>query len=455
MKKIDPKIFREYDIRGVADTDFGNDVLHDLSRAMGTFLVREGGARTIAVGRDCRVSSSRIAPKLIEGLMATGVKVVDVGLVPTPVLYFAIHELGAEAGIMITGSHNPPEYNGFKIGLGSGTLFGSQIQSIRAILEERSFIDGKGSKSETSVREAYFQKVASSIRGPLGLKVVVDSGNGMAGIVAPELFRRLGCEVIELFSEPDGTFPNHHPDPTVAKNLTDCIAAVKKHGADVGVAFDGDADRIGAVDPTGRILFGDELLALYAREVLKEHPKATIISDVKASHRLFEDIAKHGGNPLMWKTGHSLIKAKMKEVGALLAGEMSGHVFFKDRYYGFDDAIYAAARLFELVKENGSSPAELLRDMPPSFSTPELRVDCPDEVKFSVVEKARRQFESMGLKVNSIDGARIDFGDGWGLVRASNTQPVLVYRFEAVSQARMDEIRSTMEKVVRGLLPNR
>jgi phosphomannomutase/phosphoglucomutase len=444
----DTNIFREYDIRGVADTDFSDAAMHKLSRAMGTYLRKHGSARSVTVGRDCRVSSTRIIEGLKAGLVDCGLRVIDVGLVPTPVLYFSVHHLRSDAGIMVTGSHNPPEYNGFKVGLGSGTLFGEQIQTIRKIWEGGDFSHGEGSSESTDVVEAYYKKIVGDIKHPLGLKVVCDSGNGMGGIVAPELFRRLGCEVIELFSDPDGTFPNHHPDPTVVENMQDCIAAVKKHGAHVGVGFDGDADRIGAVDPTGRILYGDELLALYARAVLKVNPGATIISDVKASHRLFDDIAKHGGKPIMWKTGHSLIKAKMKETHSVLAGEMSGHMFFKDRYYGFDDAIYAAARLFEIIAESKQTPAEMLADLPPSFSTPELRVDCPDATKFAVVQASREEFEKRGLKVNAIDGARIDFGDGWGLVRASNTQPVLVFRFEATSEKRLAEIRQTMEAVV-------
>jgi phosphomannomutase / phosphoglucomutase len=445
---VNRAVFREYDIRGVADTDFADAAMAPLGKAIGTYLRQNGSVRTVAIGRDCRVSSLRISVALKHALSSCGLRVVDVGLVPTPLLYFAAQHLRTDAGIMVTGSHNPPEYNGFKIALGSGTLYGDQIQEIKSYCESENFSVGEGSEETAQVQEAYFQKILSDITHPLKLKVVVDSGNGMGGIVGPELFRRLGCEVIELFSEPDGTFPNHHPDPTVAENLTECIRAVKETGAQVGVGFDGDADRIGVVDPSGRLIYGDELLALYAREVLENIPGATILSDVKASHRLFEDIAKHGGKPLMWKTGHSLIKAKMKEVGSPLAGEMSGHVFFKDRYYGFDDAIYAAARLFELLAKHKASPAQLLSDMPPSFCTPELRVDCPDAFKFEVVAESRKDLEEMGLKVNPIDGARVDFGDGWGLVRASNTQPVLVYRFEATTEKRLTEIRELVEGVV-------
>jgi phosphomannomutase/phosphoglucomutase len=305
------------------------------------------------------------------------------------------------------------------------------------------------------VKERYLEMVVGNIKHPLNLKIVVDSGNGMGGVVGPELYRRLGCEVTELYSEPDGRFPNHHPDPTVADNLRDLVREVKAKDAVVGIGFDGDADRIGAVDKRGRVIYGDELLTLYARSILKKNPQAKIISEVKASHRLYQDIARQGGTPIMWKTGHSLIKAKMKEEGALIAGEMSGHMFFNDRYFGFDDAVYAGARLLEILAETGKTPAQLLADLPGSVATPEIRVDCSDEKKFHVVEKARQQFEKRGLKVNDIDGARVEFGDGWGLVRASNTQPVLVFRFEATNQQRLQEIRSLMEDVVHHVMQQR
>jgi len=445
---LNEKIFREYDIRGVADKDLPDSTLQPLSRALGTYLKRSG-AKVITLGRDCRVSSPRIHEQMLAGLLSTGLNVIDVGLVPTPLLYFSVFHLKMGGGIMITGSHNPPEHNGFKTCVGHGTLYGEEIQKVREMVLRKDFETGKGELHHEDVRESYFQTVLRSIRHPLPLKIVVDNGNGMAGGFSAELYRRLGCEVIDLFPEPDGTFPNHHPDPTVMENLEDLIAAVKKHGAVAGIAFDGDADRIGLVDPTGRVIYGDELLVLYARQVLEAHPGAKIISEVKASHRLYQDIAAHGGVPIMWKTGHSLIKAKMKEEKALLAGEMSGHIFFNDRWYGFDDALYAGARAIEILAESKKTPAELLHDLPSSFTTPEIRVDCPDETKFQVVEKAKQAFEKAGLKVNGIDGARVEFGDGWGLVRASNTQPVLVFRFEASTQARLDEIRKIVETTVK------
>lgn len=448
---LNEKIFREYDIRGVADRDLPHNVVSKLGRAIGSYVKRKGG-KTLTVGRDCRISSDRIRQSLIDALLSTGVNVIDIGLVPTPLLYFSVFELNSDGGIMITGSHNPPEHNGFKICVGKTTIHGEEIQYLKQIIQKDSYESGKGTLSEKDIKPLYTSMILKNIKHPLNLKVCVDSGNGMGGIIGPEIFRKLGCEVVELFSDLDGRFPNHHPDPTVIENLSFLAEKVKQTNAVVGIGFDGDADRIGVVDPSGKPIYGDELLVIYAREILKENSGATIISEVKASHRLFNDIALHGGRPILWKTGHSLIKAKMKEEGALLAGEMSGHIFFNDRYYGFDDAIYAAARLLEILAINKKTTAELITDLPVSFSTPEIRKDCPDEIKFTVVERALKQFQSQGLKVNAIDGARVEFGDGWGLVRASNTQPVLVLRFEASSQDRLNEIRSRLENTVSSLL---
>jgi phosphomannomutase/phosphoglucomutase len=447
--QLNSKIFREYDIRGIADRDLTPFVVEGIGRAVATY-VRNRGGKTLALGRDCRVSSERIFRSLLTGLLESGIDVIDVGLVPTPLLYFSVIELKTDSGIMITGSHNPGEHNGFKICVGPSTIHGDEIQEIKNLVIKSDFITAttRGSLTEENVLERYISKVSGSVTLSRPVKVVVDSGNGMGGIVGPELYRRMGCEVVELYSELDGRFPNHHPDPTVMDNLTELVGKVKETGAVVGIGFDGDADRIGAVDPSGRILFGDELLVLYARHILKKNPGATVISEVKASHRLFNDVRTQGGVPIMWKTGHSLIKAKMKEVSALVAGEMSGHMFFNDRYFGYDDAIYAGARLLELLSEGQETPAQLLADLPESFTTPEIRVDCADEIKFEVVEKSRAKLQEMGFEVIAIDGARVEFEDGWGLVRASNTQPVLVYRFEAVSQKRLDEIRGLVEGVV-------
>lgn len=448
---MNPKIFREYDIRGIADTDLTDPVVTGIGKAIGTFVQRNGGKR-ITLGHDCRLSSPRLKKALLSGLLSTGMNVVEIGLVPTPLLYYSVFELKVDGGIMITGSHNPGEHNGFKICVGKSTIHGEDIQHLKKMIEKEDYLTGKGQVTSEEVISRYTDMVVKNIPHPLKLNVVVDSGNGMAGVVIGNLMRKLGCEVTELFSELDGRFPNHHPDPTVLENMSFLIDEVKRKKADIGIAFDGDADRIGAVDPTGRQLYGDELLVLYSRDILESHRGAKIISEVKASHRLFDDIAAHGGTPILWKTGHSLIKAKMKEEGALLAGEMSGHMFFNDRYYGYDDAIYAAARLAEILAKKKKTPVQLLADLPPSFTTPEIRVDCSDEIKFQVVSKARETFEKQGLKVNGIDGARVEYADGWGLVRASNTQPVLVFRFEATSDKRLKEIRRSIESVVEKLI---
>lgn len=443
---FNPSIFREYDIRGIAEKDLSSALAERLGYAYARLLAERAGRPlaelTVSVGRDCRITSDAYASSLIRALSSCGLRVLDLGTCPTPLTYFSIFHKGLDGGIMVTGSHNPANYNGFKIGVGKSTLHGQDIQLLRQLIEESVRPpEAKGSVSPYSVIPDYISYLVSHARPLRRLKIVLDAGNGTASTVAPELFRRLGAEVTALYCELDGRFPNHHPDPTVPDNLRALVAKVTEVGADFGVAFDGDSDRIGLVDETGRIIFGDELMVLLSRDLLRERPGATIISEVKSSHRLYQDIANNGGVPIMWKTGHSLIKSKMKESGALLAGEMSGHIFFADRYFGYDDAIYAALRVFEIASKAGAPVSSLLADLPPSFSTPEIRVDCEEEKKFALVEAAKALL-SPGRKTTDIDGVRVDFGDGWGLIRASNTQPVLVLRFEAPSQARLSEIRN-------------
>lgn len=436
---INPNIFREYDIRGIVGPDLNESAVNILAAAIGTFF-RKNGAKRVAIGYDARESSPGFAEILTEGLNRSGVSVVSIGRVPTPVLYHTVYTRDVDGGVMITGSHNPPDHNGFKICLGKQALFGDQIRGIGAIAAAGEFSEGTGSRERLEVLDEYIEDILSRVSfGTRKLRVAVDSGNGMGGVTAIPIYKRLGIDLIELYSDPDPAFPNHHPDPTVMENLSDVIASVRQNGADVGIAFDGDGDRIGVVDETGRIIWGDELTVLLSRSVLEENPGATVIAEVKCSQKLFDDIAAHGGTPLMWKAGHSLIKAKMKETGAVLAGEMSGHIFFADRFYGFDDAAYVGARLLEILSRTDKPMSALLSDIPPSFSTPEIRIPCPDDKKFDVVESIAREFSSTN-EVITIDGARILFEGGWGLVRPSNTQAILVLRFEADSQERLDEI---------------
>jgi phosphomannomutase/phosphoglucomutase len=437
-------IFREYDIRGVVGRDLTDEAVYDVARAAGTFF-QANGARRVSLGRDARESSPRFRDIMIRGLNETGCDVIDVGMVPTPLLYFTLFSEDVEAGVMITGSHNPADNNGFKICLGRSTIFGEQISEIKRIALSGVFAKGDGRREERDEVARYCDHILSDIRlGGRRLKVIVDAGNGMGGFIAAPLYRRMGCDVVELFCEPDSRFPNHHPDPTVIENMRFAIDAVKAQGADLAIAFDGDADRIGVVDETGRVIWGDQLMVLFAREILKTRPGSTFIAEVKCSQVLFDDIRRHGGQAIMWKVGHSLIKAKMKETGAALAGEMSGHIFFADRYFGYDDALYAGARLMEILTNTNEPLSALLADLPQTVTTPEIRRDCPDEKKFDVVRALTEEFKR-GNEVIDIDGARILFEHGWGLVRASNTQPVIVLRFEADSREHLNEIQSQVE----------
>ncbi len=444
-------IFRAYDIRGIVDVDFDLEWVRRLGQTLGAYFL-QCGHQSAVVGRDCRPSSPSFNHALADGLSASGVDVINIGMVPTPVLYFAVKHLGKSAGVMITASHNPPEYNGFKIWSGFTTIYGTEIQKIRTIFENNAFPSGNGLICEHDIMPAYIDAVTSGTSLARPIKVVVDAGNGAGGPAMLDILRRLGAETVPLYCEPDGNFPNHHPDPTIEANMTDLIAKVAAEGAEVGIGLDGDADRLGVVDAAGRLLNGDELLAIYARELLARRPGSQIIADVKCSDRLFKDIRNRGGDPLMWITGHSVVKAKMQETGAPLAGELSGHMFFDDQWHGFDDAIYGAARLLGIL----SRSTEKLTEMPGwplAFSTREIQLPCPDSCKERAVSMARENFKAK-YNTYDIDGARVSFDDGWGLVRASNTQPVLVLRFEAENAARLAEIKDEMETVIKSCVEN-
>ena len=457
-------LFREYDIRGVVGKDLTLELAGEIGKAFGSYLIRQGRSR-IALGRDVRLTSPPLRDRLLEGLLSTGIEVTDIGICPTPLLYFSLFRLPVQGGVIITGSHNAAEFNGFKLCVGKAAIFGEEIQKIRRLVEQRDYEQGHGQLRHSEIIPDYIDYLAGKFSGSLAhrkrpLKVVVDAGNGTAGVVAPTLLRKLGCEVVELYCEEDGRFPNHHPDPTVIENLKDLIEKVAQTGADVGIGYDGDADRIGVVDDQGQVIWGDRLMLIFARDILAAHPAGqqpppVFVSEVKGSHLLYEDIRKRGGRAIMWKTGHSLIKAKMKEEKAALGGEMSGHIFFADRYFGYDDAVYASCRLVEILARSDSPLSSLLSDLPRTYSTPEIRVDCPDDVKFKVVEKLQQVLLAPGFKADAsqlaisevitVDGVRVTFSHGWGLVRASNTQPALVLRYEADSEAGLDGIRKWME----------
>lgn len=448
---ISQTIFRQYDVRGVVGRDLTNEVAYGIGRGYAAYLASKGIQGAVAVGRDNRPSGDALRDELVRGLTECGVDVVDIGVVPTPLLYWSLHHEQVVGGIQITGSHNPPEYNGFKMCVGTGSLHGTEIQKLFALIVANQFPKGSGTVTKVEVVDRYVADIAARV-GPLRradgsrLKVVYDCGNGAGALVAPQLMRALDVDGVGLFTESDGTFPNHHPDPTVPENLEDCIAAVRSSGAEIGVAFDGDADRIGVVDRTGRIIWGDHILILYARDVLARTGLGQpIIFDVKCSQALTDEIERAGGVAVMWKTGHSLIKDKMKELHAPIAGEMSGHMFFTESFYGHDDALYAAARLLRIIADSGKTIDELLSDVPPFVSTPELRIDTDEVAKFAIVERAAAHFKATH-DIIDVDGVRVLFGDGWGLLRASNTQPVIVARFEARSEERLAEIRDVMER---------
>lgn len=444
---MNPNIFRAYDIRGIADTDLNDDTVDRIGKAYGTRML-EGGSSIVCVGRDVRLSSERISGALIRGILSTGLDVVDIGMAPTPVLYFSIFEHKTQGGVMVTGSHNPIEFNGLKLNAFDGSvisLHGEDIQDLRKRIESGAFRKGSGKTVKKEIIPAYKKMLMEKIHLQRSFRIVIDSGNGTAGPIAPEVFERMGCIVEKLFCEPDGHFPNHLPDPTVMKNIVDLRKKVLSTHADMGLGYDGDADRVGLVDDLGRVVFADQILALLARDVLSRNPGEKIVFDVKCSQLLPEEIERLGGKPIMWKTGHSLLKAKMKEVHAPLAGEMSGHIFFKDGYFGYDDGIYVSFRLVQYLSEQKKKLSDLVDELPRFISTPEIRIDCPDEHKFIVVEKLVQSFKK-DYQVVDVDGAQVLFGDGWGLVRASNTQGLLVLRFEAKTEKRLSEIREIFRK---------
>jgi phosphomannomutase / phosphoglucomutase len=447
---MNPQIFREYDIRGIVGRDFDASDMEHIGLAFGTYVRQRGGKR-LAVGRDHRLSSESLCAALSKGLRATGCDIVDVGLVPTPLLYFSLFHLNTDGGCMITASHNPADYNGIKLCFGRGALHGDEIQQIGRLAKHGPFTEGSSERTEAEVRSPYMAYITNQIQLHRPLRVVVDAGNGTSGLVIQDLLRQLGCEVYELFCEVDGTFPNHHPDPTVPENLAAIIREVQVRQADVGLAYDGDSDRLGVIDERGEIIWGDRLLVLFAREVLSRQPGAKVIFDVKCSQVLVDDIRRHGGKPIMWMTGHSLIKKKLYEEQAALAGEMSGHLFFADGYFGYDDALYASCRLLQILDRAKAPLSSLLADLAVTYSTPEIRVTCADEDKFMVVEQLKTRFQQVGQvrEVITIDGARIVLPDGWGLVRASNTQPALVLRFEATTAERLEAIQTFVTEHLR------
>ena len=444
---INQSIFRAYDIRGVVSTDLRPDVVELIGKALGTLYPQ---CQRVVVGRDGRLTSKQLADHLISGLRSTGVNVIDIGEVPTPVLYFAAHALKTGSGLMVTGSHNPPEYNGIKMVMDEKTLFGEMIQAIYDCIKRDAFSsDNEGSLEQVNILDNYIDAICERVKLKRPLSVAIDCGNGVAGPSARTLFTQLGCELTELFCEVDGTFPNHHPNPSEPENLDDLITAVKQKNLDLGLAFDGDGDRVGIVDENGDVLWADRQMMLYARDVLSRNPGAEIIFDVKSSRNLSKYIEQHGGKPTMWKTGHSFIKNKMKETGALLAGEMSGHIFFKERWFGFDDGLYAAARMLEILSADPRPVSEIFNELPNDISTPEITVKLKKDGEQHVfIEKFVQQSNFADAELSTIDGVRADYKYGWGLVRASNTTPSLVIRFEAEDENKLNQIKQDFKKQI-------
>lgn len=445
---IKSEVFRQYDIRGIVGEQLNEESYYLIGKGFGTML-RNKGMKSIVIGGDARHSTRGFMDSFIKGALETGCEITDIGMVATPILYFAIWELKQDGGAMVTASHNPSQYNGCKLNLGLGSVYADALQDLLKLIQSEKFVQGDGKliKNENVV-EDYIQYIVDNVDISRPVKVIVDGGNGMGGPYLPEILRRKGCEVIEMYCEPDGDFPNHHPDPTVEKNMVDLARAVVEAEYELGIGLDGDADRIGVVDEKGKMLFGDQILNILARDYLAKNPGKTVIADVKCSKNLYDDIKARGGKAIMYKTGHANIKMRMKEIGVEFAGEMSGHVFLGDRYLGFDDAIYVSCRFIEIVANTQMPVSQYLADQPKMYNTPELHTKCEDSRKFDVVQKVCDEFKQGGYDVNDIDGARITFADGWGLIRASNTTPVLVTRYEASTEARMNEIRNLIETVI-------
>ncbi len=449
---LSPEIFKAYDIRGIVHKTLTPHTVHQIGMAIGSEAL-ERGEKTIVVGRDGRLSGPELVDVLTEGLASTGCNVIDVGMVPTPLLYFATYELGTGSGVAVTGSHNPPDYNGLKMMLGGETLAGNAIQSLRQRVLDGNLLSGRGAVSQSSVLDAYLNRLTSDIKLNRPLKIVIDCGNGVAGVIAPALFKKIGCDVIELFCDVDGQFPNHHPDPSQLENLTDLINGVRQHNADIGLAFDGDGDRLGVITPAGEIIWPDRQLLLFAKDLLDVQPGAEIIYDVKCTRLLPEAIKEAGGRPLMWKTGHSFIKAKLKETRAALAGEMSGHLFFNERWYGFDDGLYAGARMCELVSRHPQDPQSLFDTIPNSVNTPELRMEMDEGEHYTLIEELVDKADFDDGDVSNIDGLRVDFEFGFGLIRASNTTPMLIMRFEANHQEGLKIIQDRFRALINSVRP--
>jgi len=449
---LPPEIFKAYDIRGIVGKTLTPAIVELVGQALGSEALAQNQKRFV-IGRDGRLSGPELSAALARGIARSGCDVVDIGMVPTPVVYFAIQHLGAGSGVAVTGSHNPPDYNGLKMVIGGVTLSGDLIQKLRVRILDKNIATGQGTVSQADVRAAYIDRVAGDVKLARPMRVAVDCGNGVAGEMAPQLLKRLGCQVTELFCQIDGTFPNHHPDPSKPENLEDLVAEIKKGGYDVGLAFDGDGDRLGVIAPDGHVIWADRQMILYARDVLSRHPGGEIIYDVKCSRTLDAEIRKAGGKPTMWKTGHSFIKAKLRESGALLAGEMSGHIFFKERWYGFDDGLYTAARLLELLSRDPRPTQEIFASLPNTVNTPELNLKFAEGEHFTVIQELVQRAHFPDAKLTTIDGLRADFPDGFGLVRASNTTPVLVFRFEGDNKDALERIQKRFRELMLTVRP--